>query len=130
MERQSELEKICRRLRYHILTSTSQAGSGHPSSCLSAVELTAVLFFGGFFHQDLNAPQRLGNDHFILSKGHAAPLLYSLYHLAGVVSVEQLQSLRQFDSNLEGHPTVRFAYTEAATGSLGQGLSIGVGMAM
>jgi transketolase len=121
MDQIEELKKICRLVRYDILTATTKAGSGHPTSSLSAVELLVALLFGGFFRQ---------NDHLIFSKGHAAPLLYALYHAAGLISYDELLTLRTFNSRLEGHPTPRFPYVEAATGSLGQGLSIGLGMAL
>src|SRR3989339_1543546 len=99
------LEKICRLLRYDILTSTTAAGSGHPTSSLSAVELMTVLFFAGHLKYDLNNPKNLASDRVVFSKGHAAPLLYALYHVAGAISYEELLTLRKFDSNLEGHPT-------------------------
>ncbi len=124
-----DLEKLTKLIRYYILKSTTEAGSGHATSSLSAVELTTTLFFK-YFHYDLENPQSLANDRFILSKGHASPLLYSLYAAAGAITEEKLWTLRQFDSDLEGHPTPRFRYAEAATGSLGQGLSLGVGMCL
>lgn len=117
-------------LRYYILLSTTAAGSGHPSSSLSAVELMAMLMFGGHFRYDLDRPDFPNNDRLIFSKGHAAPLFYALWAAAGKITASELQELRTFDSVLEGHPTMRFPYTEAATGSLGQGLSVGVGMAI
>lgn len=123
----SELSKL---IRYFILTSTTAAGSGHPSSSLSGVELMTVLMFGGFFKADLKDVQNPNNDRLIFSKGHASPLFYALYAAAGKVSESELLKLRTFDSPLEGHPTLRFPYTEVATGSLGQGLSVGVGMAL
>ncbi len=116
-----ELEQVAKLLRGYVLRSTTAAGSGHPSSCLSSVELMSVLFFDGVLQE---------NDHLIFSKGHAAPLLYSLFTASGNISEEELLTLRKFDSNLEGHPTKRFPFAEAATGSLGQGLSIGFGMAL
>lgn len=124
-----EIEKACKLLRYYILTSTTKAGSGHATSSLSAVELMAVLFFK-YFRFDLNNPDFPNNDRLIFSKGHASPLFYSLYAVAGKVSEKEILTLRQFDSVLEGHPTKRFKYTEVPTGSLGQGLSAGVGMAL
>lgn len=124
------LQKVCKLLRYDILTSTTKAGSGHPSSSLSAVELMASLFFNGFFMQDTNNLHNYGNDRVIFSKGHAAPLLYALYHVAGVLSYQDLLILRTYESNLEGHPTPRLPFVDVATGSLGQGLSIGFGMAV
>jgi transketolase len=90
----------------------------------------ATLFFGGFFKADLDKPVFENNDRLIFSKGHASPLFYSLYAAAGKVSEEEMLSLRKFGSRLEGHPTMQFPYTEAGTGSLGQGLSIGIGMAL
>lgn len=124
-----DLKKACQLLRYHILTSTTKAGSGHVTSSLSSVELMAVLFYK-YFRFDLAKPQFIENDRLIFSKGHASPLFYSLYAVAGKVSEKEMMTLRQFDSVLEGHPTKRFKYTEVPTGSLGQGLSAGVGMAL
>lgn len=132
MEQQTrtELEKIARLIRYYILTMTTSAGSGHPTSSLSAVELMAGLLFGGCFRYDLDQPGHPNNDRLIFSKGHATPLFYSLWALAGKVTEHELLTYRRFGSPLEGHPTVSFPYAEAATGSLGQGLAIGVGMAL
>ncbi len=124
------LKKIATLVRYYILTSTTAAGSGHPTSSLSATDLMTTLMFGGFFRADLDNPENRYNDRLIFSKGHAAPLFYSVYAAAGRVSEEELLTLRKFGSRLEGHPTMQFPFTEAATGSLGQGLSIGVGMAL
>lgn len=123
-------EAVSRYLRRLILTATTKAGSGHPTSSLSAVELLAVLFCEGFYRYDASNPGYPNNDRLIFSKGHAAPLLYSLYTATGNISEEELFTLRKFGSRLEGHPTPRFPYAEAATGSLGQGLSIGIGMAL
>ncbi|MBI2334866.1 transketolase [Candidatus Daviesbacteria bacterium] len=114
------LKKLAKLVRYYILTSTTKAGSGHPTSSLSAVELTVTLLFGGFFDK----------DRLIFSKGHASPLFYALYAAAGLISEEELMTLRRFGSPLEGHPSMEFPYTEVPTGSLGQGLSAGVGMAL
>lgn len=128
-----KLKKICKLIRYDILTSTTEAGSGHPTTSLSAVELMVTLFFGGFFKADLGHPkgvQSFINDRVIFSKGHASPLIYALYHVAGAISPKELMTLRKIDSDLEGHPTFRFKYADVATGSLGQGLSAGVGMAL
>jgi transketolase len=126
----SELNELTKRVRKYILESTTTSGSGHPSSSLSATDLITVLLFGGYFETDLDQPDSSQNDRIIFSKGHASPLLYALYTLAGKISPDQLLTLRQFDSVLEGHPTMRFDYTEAATGSLGQGLGVGVGLAL
>lgn len=130
MQSVDELKELCKLIRFNILTATTEAGSGHPTSSLSAVELGVTLFFGGFFHQDLENPHDVSNDRFVLSKGHASPLLYSLYQAAGAITRDELLSLRKFGSKIEGHPTPEFLFTEVATGSLGQGLSIGLGMAL
>jgi transketolase len=124
------LQDIARLVRHHIITSTTAAGSGHPTSSLSAADLMTVLMFDGFFSANLDNPANPENDRLIFSKGHAAPLLYSLYTVLGKISYEKLLTLRQFYSTLEGHPTMRWEYTEAATGSLGQGLGVGLGMAL
>jgi transketolase len=124
------LEKLARLIRYFILTSTTEAGSGHPTSSLSATELMTGLLFGGTFRFDPDQPLHPNNDRLIFSKGHASPLFYAIWAAAGAVSEQELMTLRKFGSPLEGHPTVAFRYTEASTGSLGQGLSIGLGMAL
>lgn len=125
-----QLEEIARYIRYLILKSSGQAGSGHPTSALSAVELMAGLMFGGTFRYDPDRPDYENNDRLIFSKGHATPLYYGLWAAAGVISEEEIMTYRQFTSRLEGHPTLSFPYVDAATGSLGQGLSIGAGMAL
>lgn len=121
------LLQLARLVRYYILTATTAAGSGHPTSSLSATDLMVACMFGGYFQARLDEPQFTNNDRLIFSKGHAAPLLYSLYAAAGKVSEDELKTLRQFTSTLEGHPTMEFPYTEVPTGSLGQGLSVAVG---
>ena len=127
----TRLEKITGLIRHYILTSTTAAGSGHPTSSLSAVELMTALFFGGIFRYDADRPHYPNNDRLVFSKGHATPLFYSLWVAAGKITGEYLEAnYRKFGSPLEGHPTVKFPYVEAATGSLGQGLSVGVGLAM
>lgn len=127
----SQLPDIAKYIRRLILTSTTTAGSGHPTSSLSAVELMTALFFGGIFRTDIKNPEYHNNDRLIFSKGHASPLLYALYTAAGVVREDDLiNGLRKFKSQFQGHPMPDFPYTEAATGSLGQGLSVGVGMAL
>jgi len=125
-----DLESIARLIRYYSLVSTTQAGSGHPTSSLSATDLMTGLLFGGTFRFDPDDPRHPNNDRLVFSKGHASPLFYALWAAAGKVTETEIMSLRKFGSPLEGHPTMAFPYTEAATGSLGQGLSIGVGMAM
>jgi len=124
------LSQLSQRVRYQILRATSQAGSGHPTSSLSAVELMCGLLFGGAFRYNLEQPEHPNNDRLVFSKGHASPLFYALWASAGQLTDEQILTYRQFGSNLEGHPTTAFPYCEAATGSLGQGLSIGVGFAL
>lgn len=116
-------------LRRHSLRATAAAGSGHPTSCLSAADIMAAVFFADM-RFDPHTPAHPANDRFVLSKGHAAPLLYAALAEAGALHVEDLTSLRQFSSDLEGHPTPRLPWVGAATGSLGQGLSVGVGMAL
>ncbi len=123
------LKRIANQLRIHSITSTTAAGSGHPTSCCSAADIVAALFFGHMRYQPKN-PRYYNNDRFILSKGHAAPLLYAAWAEAGLFPVEELQKLRQMDNDLEGHPTPRLPFADVATGSLGQGLGIGVGMAL
>ncbi len=124
------LKALARLVRYWILLSTTKAGSGHPTSSLSATDLMTTLMFGGFFRFDAKNPEYYNNDRLLFSKGHAAPLLYALWAAAGEVSEADLLTLRKFGSPFEGHPTMVFPFTEAATGSLGQGLSVGVGMAL
>ena len=123
------LKDVATRLRIHSLNSTTEAGSGHPTSCCSAADIVAALFFGAMRFDPKN-PKNPNNDRFILSKGHAAPLLYSAWAEVGHVPVEDLLKLRTFTSNLEGHPTPRLDFVDVATGSLGQGLSAGAGMAL
>ncbi|MGA3267709.1 MAG: transketolase [Verrucomicrobiota bacterium] len=123
------LKGIANQLRIHSINATTAAGSGHPTSCLSAADLTAALFFG-HMRYDAKNPHYHNNDRFILSKGHAAPLLYALWAETGLFPVEHLLTLRKLDSDLEGHPTPRLPFVDVATGSLGQGLSVGVGMAL
>jgi transketolase len=124
------LEKLARLIRYYILASTTEAGSGHPTSSLSATDLMTCLLFGGSFRYDAAHPDHPNNDRIIFSKGHASPLFYAMWAAAGQVTFDELMTLRKFGSRLEGHPTVAFPYAEASTGSLGQGLSIGLGMAL
>jgi transketolase len=127
----AELEAKAKTIRRHIITSTTKAGSGHPTSSMSAVEIAVALYFGGILRHDPKNPRAPGRDKFILSKGHAAPLLYAVLAEAGYFPREQLPTLREIGSPLEGHPNYRrLAGVEASTGSLGQGLSIGVGAAL
>jgi len=126
----NRLEKLSNLVRYYSLVSTTAAGSGHPSSCLSAADLMVGLMFNNVFKYRVRQPNYHNNDRLVFSKGHAAPLLYSLWAAAGAVKLPQLKKLRKFKSVLEGHPVMSFPYTEAATGSLGQGLSVGMGLAL
>jgi transketolase len=123
------LKEKAKLVRKWCMVSTSEAGSGHPTSCLSIADVTTVLF-DKYFTYDLSAPLNKYNDRFVLSKGHAAPLLYTLFGVAGAYPLEGLKTLRKFGSQFEGHPVPKFKYTEAATGSLGQGLSVGAGLAL
>src|SRR3954469_6892953 len=129
MEQLKELQDKAKLIRKWCLISTTEAGSGHPTSCLSAADITTVLF-DRYFTYDLTSPLNLYNDRFVLSKGHAAPLLYTLFGMAGAYPLEELKTLRKSGSRFEGHPVPRYAYAEAATGSLGQGLSVGAGLAL
>jgi len=129
MKSADNLERKTALVRKWCLVSTTDAGSGHPTSCLSAADLTTVLF-DQFFTYDLDNPLNLYNDRFVLSKGHAAPLLYTLFGVAGAYPLPELKTLRKFGSIFQGHPVPKFKYTEAATGSLGQGLSVGAGLAL
>jgi len=125
----SILEKIAKRLRIHSLQMTTAAGSGHPSTCLSCAEIMACLFFHEMRFNP-GDPEALENDEFVLSKGHAAPILWAAYAEAGIIPQNSLLGLRKITSDLEGHPTPRMPWVKAATGSLGQGLSVGVGLAL
>jgi transketolase len=118
-------------IRQDILRMTTEAGSGHPSSSLSATEIVTALYFGGFLRYDPKNPRWPDRDRFILSKGHAAPVLYAALAEAGYFPRDQMMTLRKLGSPLEGHPNMtRLGGVEASTGSLGQGLSIGVGHAL
>lgn len=116
-------------LRVHSIRATTHAGSGHPTSCLSAAELMAALFFAEMRY-DPRDHANPNNDRFVLSKGHAAPVLYAAWAEAGIIPQAELLNLRKITSDLEGHPTPRLPWIDVATGSLGQGLSVGVGMAL
>ena len=123
------LKGIANQLRIHSIASTTAAGSGHPTSCCSAADVMATLFFGHMRYDPKN-PHYHNNDRFILSKGHAAPLLYAAWAETGLFPTGELLKLRQFGCDLEGHPTPRLPFVDVATGSLGQGLSVGAGMAL
>src|SRR6266568_885604 len=120
---------LAQQLRVDSIRSSTAAGSGHPTSSMSAADLMAVLLTG-YLHYDFDNPQDPNNDHLIFSKGHASPLLYSLFKAAGAISDDELMTLRKFGSRLEGHPTPVLPWVDVATGSLGQGLPGGVGVAL
>lgn len=127
----ADLKAKAKVIRKEIIESTTTAGSGHPTSSLSGVEMATALYFGGILRYDPKNPHWPQRDRFILSKGHAAPLLYAVLAEAGYFSRELLPTLRKLASPLEGHPNMRrLAGVEASTGSLGQGLSLGVGHAL
>jgi len=125
----SALKNIATRLRIDSVRSTSEAGSGHPTTCASAAEVMAALFFAEMRY-DPRDPQHADNDRLVLSKGHAAPILYAAWAEAGFLTLEQTLTLRRLDSDLEGHPTPRLPFVDVATGSLGQGVAAAVGIAL
>lgn len=121
--------ELGQQLRVDSVRATMATRSGHLPSSLSAADLMAVLL-AKYLRYDFDAPGHLGNDRLVFSKGHAAPLLYAMYKAAGAITIEELCTLRQFGSRLEGHPTPRLPWVDVATGSLGQGLPIAMGMAL
>lgn len=126
-----ELKAKANQIRKDIIRITTEAGSGHPTSSLSATEVVTALYFGGFMKYDPANPKDPGRDRFILSKGHACPVLYAAMSQAGYFPFEEIMTLRKLGSPYEGHPNMkRLAGIEASTGSLGQGLSLGVGHAL
>jgi transketolase len=126
----AQMEEIAKRLRVRIIEMSAAAGSGHPSTSLSSVEIVCALHFSKLRWDPLN-PAWSERDRFILSKGHGVPVLYAAYAEAGAIPEEELGTLRRTGSRLQGHPDpVRLPFLEAATGSLGQGLSIGLGLAL
>lgn len=129
MKNTSAWEEKAKLLRKWCLVSTTAAGSGHPTSCLSAADIATVLF-DKYFTYDVSNPLNIYNDRFVLSKGHAAPLLYALFGMSNAYDLNELKTLRKLNSRFEGHPVPKYKYAEAATGSLGQGLSVGAGMAL
>jgi transketolase len=124
----TELEDLARKLRLEILEMTTRAGSGHPSSSWSAVEIVTALYFGNILRYRPEEPWWPERDRFIMSKGHAAPLLYAALAHAGYFPIDELKSLREVGSPVQGHPVQGLMPgIEATTGSLGQGLSLGLG---
>ena len=124
-----QLRQKADQLRIHSIRATTQAGNGHPTSCCSAADIVATLFFSVMRYDPKN-PRNPDNDRFVLSKGHAAPLLYAAWAEAGLFDPKELLELRTLESDLEGHPTPRLSFVDMATGSLGQGLSVGIGIAL
>src|SRR5438552_10195308 len=123
------LQNVATQLRIDSIRSTSEAGSGHPTSCCSAADLVAALFFAEM-RFDPKDPRNVDSDRFVLSKGHAAPILYAAWAEAGAFDRSELLKLRRIDSDLEGHPTPRLPFVDVATGSLGQGICAAVGTAL
>ena len=121
--------ELGQQLRVDALRASAKAGSGHPTSSMSAADLAAVLL-ASHFRYDFDEPKSPANDRLVFSKGHASPLVYGLFRAAGALSEEEFGTYRQFGSRLEGHPTPVLPWVDVATGSLGQGLPIGVGMAI
>ncbi|MEO8509608.1 MAG: transketolase [Chloroflexota bacterium] len=124
-----EWRELGQQLRVDSVRSSSAASSGHPTSSMSAADLMAVLM-AKYLHYDFSAPENPHNDHLIFSKGHASPLLYAMYKAAGAISDEEMLTFRQLGSRIEGHPTPILPWVDVATGSLGQGLPISVGVAL
>jgi transketolase len=122
--------ELGQQLRVDSVRSSAAAGSGHPTSSMSAADLMAVLLEGGYLRLDTSDLGNPANDHLIFSKGHASPLYYSVLKAAGIIDDAELLTFRRFESRLEGHPTPRIPPTDVATGSLGQGLPIAVGVAL
>jgi transketolase len=129
MTDQERWQELGQQLRVDAVRCSGEAGSGHPTSSMSAADLLAVLA-DKYLHYDFDDPANPTNDHLIFSKGHASPLLYAFYKAAGVVSVDELATYRTLGSRLEGHPTPTLPWVDVATGSLGQGLPIAVGVAL
>jgi transketolase len=123
------MHELAQQLRVDSVRASAAAGSGHPTSSMSAADLMAVLF-SKYLRYDFDAPENKANDHLVFSKGHASPLLYALYKAAGAIDDEELLSFRKFGSRLQGHPTPELPWVDVATGSLGQGLPISVGIAL
>ncbi len=128
-EKLNLLKQVALNLRIDSVKATTESKSGHPTSCMAIADLVSVIFFK-FLKYDIKNPKNPNNDRFILSIGHTIPIIYAAWKNLNVITEKELLDLRKFNSVLEGHPTPRFEYNEAATGSLGQGLAIGVGMAL
>ena len=124
-----QLHELAQQLRVDSVRAAAAANSGHPTSSMSAADLMAVLL-AKYLRYDFSAPENPANDHLVFSKGHASPLLYSMYKMAGAIDDEELLTFREFGSRLQGHPTPEIPWVDVATGSLGQGLPISVGIAL
>src|SRR5262249_24082566 len=125
----AQVHDLAQQIRVDSIRVSTKAGSGHPTSSMSAADLMAVLMTK-YLHYDFDHPENPNNDHLIFSKGHPSPLLYSMYLAAGAIDENEFFTYRTFGSRLEGHPTPRLPWVDVATGSLGQGLPIGVGVAL
>jgi transketolase len=126
---QEQLQELAQQLRVDSVRAAAAANSGHPTSSMSAAELMAVLY-ARYLRYNFSAPENPANDHVVFSKGHASPLLYALYKAVGAIDDEELLSFRKFGSRMQGHPTPEIPWVDVATGSLGQGLPIAVGIAL
>lgn len=126
---EKQWKELAQQLRVDAVRVSGEAGSGHPTSSMSAADLMAVLI-SKYLRYDFDAPENPANDHLIFSKGHASPLLYAIYKAVGAVSADEMATYRQLGSRLEGHPTPTIPWVDVATGSLGQGLPIAVGVAL
>src|SRR5205085_7059108 len=125
----AQWQELAQQLRVDSIRSSTAAGSGHPTSSMSAADLMAVLM-SKYLRYDFDHPENPANDHLIFSKGHASPLLYAIFKAAGAISDEEMMTFRKFGSRLQGHPTPALPWVDVATGSLGQGFPIGVGVAL
>lgn len=125
------LDKLANQIRQDIIKQLAEAGSGHPGGSLSIVEILVSLYFGGILNFDSQNTDDPNRDRFILSKAHCCPALYAVFYRLGLIKHQELMTLRKLGSRLQGHPDrLKFSYVETSGGSLGQGLSIGCGMAL
>jgi transketolase len=124
-----QLHELAQQLRVDSVRAAAAAGSGHPTSSMSAADLMTVLL-ANYLRYDFSDPENRANDHLVFSKGHASPLLYGMYKMAGAIDDEELLTFREFGSRLQGHPTPEIPWVDVATGSLGQGLPISIGIAL
>src|SRR5918996_5424115 len=129
MDRNEFRRELGQQLRVDSVRCSDAGGSGHPTSSMSAADLMAVLL-DGHLRLDFDDPGRAASDHLVFSKGHASPLLYACFKAAGAITDDELLSFRKLGSRLEGHPTPVLPWVDVATGSLGQGLPVAVGLAL